>query len=57
MTRDIAQDALSRIAVEYEVLPFVTDMREALEPDAPPVHAGGNLVGGKPITLGRGQRG
>ncbi len=51
---DIAQEALSRIAVEYETLPFVTDMRDALEPDAPPVHAGGNLVGGKPITLGRG---
>ena len=51
---DIAQEALSRIAVEYEILPFVTDMRDALEPDAPPVHAGGNLVGGKPITLGRG---
>ena len=51
---DVAQEALSRIAVEYEVLPFVTDMREALEPDAPPIHAGGNLVGGKPITLGRG---
>ena len=51
---DIAQQALSRIEVEYEALPFVTDMREALEPDAPPVHAGGNLVGGKPITLGRG---
>ena len=51
---DVAQDALGRISVEYEVLPFVTDMREALEPDAPPVHAGGNLVGGKPITLGRG---
>ena len=51
---DVAQEALSRIAVEYEILPFVTDMREALEPDAPPVHAGGNLVGGKPITLGRG---
>ena len=51
---DIAQDALNGIAVEYEVLPFVTDMRDALEPDAPAVHAGGNLVGGKPITLGRG---
>ena len=51
---DVAQEALSRIDVSYEVLPFVTDMREALEPDSPPVHEGGNLVGGKPITLGRG---
>ncbi len=51
---DIAQDALSRIVVNYEVLPFVTDMRQALDPNSPPVHAGGNLVGGKPITLDRG---
>ena len=51
---DTAQDALSGIVVNYEVLPFVTDMRQALEPDSPPVHAGGNLVGGKPITLDRG---
>lgn len=50
----LAQDVIGRIAVEYETLPFVTDMQEALEPDAPPVHAGGNLVGGEPITLGRG---
>ena len=26
----------------------------AIEPDAPPVHAGGNLVGGEPIVLERG---
>ena len=51
---DLAQDAIGRIAVEYEILPFVTDMRKALEPDAPPVHEGGNLVGGEPITLERG---
>ena len=50
----LAQDAIGRIAVEYEILPFVTDMRKALEPDAPPVHEGGNLVGGEPITLERG---
>jgi CO/xanthine dehydrogenase Mo-binding subunit len=51
---DLAQDAIGRIVVEYEVLPFVTDMRKALEPGAPPVHEGGNLVGGEPITLERG---
>ncbi len=51
---DIARDALGRIVAEYEELPFVVDMREALEADAPEVHAGGNLVGGEPITLGRG---
>ena len=51
---DLARDAIGRIVVEYEILPFVTDMRKALEPDAPPVHEGGNLVGGEPITLERG---
>ena len=51
---DVAEEALSRISVSYEVLPFVTDMREALNPHSAPVHEGGNLVGGKPITLGRG---
>ena len=51
---DLAQDAIGRIVVDYEVLPFVTDMRKALERDAPPVHEGGNLVGGEPITLERG---
>ena len=51
---DIAQDALRIIEVEYDPLPFVTDAREALLPGAPPVHPGGNLVGGEPITLSRG---
>ena len=51
---DIAEDALSLIRVEYELLPFVTDARMALEPDAPPVHSSGNLVGGQPLTLTRG---
>ena len=51
---DIALEAVGLLKAEYEPLPFVTDMREALEPDAPPVHAGGNLVGGEPITLTRG---
>ena len=51
---DIALEAAGLLEVEYEPLPFVTDMTEALEPESPPVHAGGNLVGGKPITLTRG---
>ena len=52
---DVAEEALSRIDVSYEVLlPFVTDMRDALNPDSPPIHEGGNLVGGKPIILSRG---
>ena len=49
-----AQLALELIEVEYAQLPFVTDARTAIEPDAPPVHTGGNLVGGEPIILERG---
>ena len=50
----IAQQAIGLIEVDYQPLPFVTNARAALEPDAPPVHAGGNLVGGEPLVLQRG---
>ncbi len=50
----IAQHALELLEVEYAPLPFVTDPRAAIEPDAPPVHPGGNLVGGEPVVLERG---
>lgn len=51
---DIAQHALELIKVQYETLPFVVDPEEALKPDAPKVHPGGNLLGGKPTLLQRG---
>ena len=51
---DLAEYAASLIEVEYEPLPFVTTAREAVEPESPPVHPGGNLVGGEPLTLTRG---
>lgn len=40
----IARQAAALIQVEYEVLDPVVDMHEALEPDAPQVHEGGNLL-------------
>lgn len=49
-----ARHALSLIRVEYEPLPFVTDAQAAIAPGAPPVHPGGNLVGGEPLVLERG---
>lgn len=49
-----ARHALSLISVEYEPLPFVTDAQAAIAPGAPPVHPGGNLVGGEPLILERG---
>lgn len=51
---DLAAQALRLIKVEYEPLPAVFSARDALKPDAPAVHPGGNLMGGKPLTLTRG---
>ena len=52
--KHVANHALSLVRAEYETLPFVTDAQDAIKPDAPPVHRGGNLVGGEPLTLERG---
>src|SRR5688500_17536045 len=41
---ETARQAAKRIAVDYEVLPAVTDPRRAMDDDAPPVHHKGNLV-------------
>jgi len=41
--RHIAEDATHLIEVDYEVLPFLTDLEEALKPGAVPIHTGGNL--------------
>jgi xanthine dehydrogenase D subunit len=41
---EVARLAASKIAVDYEVLDPVTDAVAALEPDAPRLHPGGNLV-------------
>jgi len=43
-TEEIARKAAALIKVEYEVLEPVTDPHRALEPDAPAVHEGGNLL-------------
>lgn len=51
---DIAEEALKLIEVEYEVLPFVVNPKEAIKPGAPAIHPDGNLIGGKPISLTRG---
>ncbi len=51
---DIAEHAISLIRVQYEPLPFVIDPQEALADGAPSIHPDGNLVGGKPISLTRG---
>ena len=40
-----ARDALRAIRVEYDVRPFLSDEREALDPDVHQVHDDGNLSG------------
>src|SRR6266511_3688105 len=41
---ELARRAAARIAVDYEVLPAVLDMEEALKPGAPHVHDFGNVL-------------
>ncbi len=44
-TEDLADDALRRIKVEYEVLPFVSTLKEVMAPGAPDLRGGkGNLI-------------
>jgi xanthine dehydrogenase YagR molybdenum-binding subunit len=51
---DTAVEALGLIKVDYQVLPFVLDPEEALKADAPKLFPEGNLVGGKPTVVNRG---
>ncbi|MCU1339841.1 MAG: yagR [Bryobacterales bacterium] len=41
--RHVAEDAMHLIDVDYEVLPFLTDVEEAMKPGAVAIHEGGNL--------------
>jgi CO/xanthine dehydrogenase Mo-binding subunit len=43
-SEEIADDAMARIRVSYEVLPAVFDAREALKPGAPKVRPDGNIA-------------
>jgi xanthine dehydrogenase YagR molybdenum-binding subunit len=43
-SEEIAEDALGLIRVEYETLPFVTDLDDALAPNAPKVWPDGNIA-------------
>jgi xanthine dehydrogenase D subunit len=50
---ETARRALAAIAVDYEVLEPLTDpLRAALDPDAPRVHDGGNVVRYQPVRVG-----
>jgi len=41
---EIAEEALELIEVKYEPLPVISSPEEALEPGAPPIHEGGNIL-------------
>ncbi len=41
---ELARRAAGRIGVDFEVLPAVTDMEDALNPDAPKIHDFGNVL-------------
>jgi carbon-monoxide dehydrogenase large subunit len=53
-TRYLAEDAAALVAVDYEVLPAISDCRDALKPDAAPVHSdlAGNLASRIPMSYG-----
>lgn len=53
-SEEIAAEALKLINVEYEILPFVTDAKKAMEPNAPKLYEEGNIRGGKPFVYKRG---
>jgi CO/xanthine dehydrogenase Mo-binding subunit len=51
---DTAREAIDLIKVDYEVLPFVLDPEEAVKPGTIKIHPQGNIIGGKPFLLKRG---
>ena len=51
-TEAILKAAKEKIRVEYEVLKPVTSIAEAMAPDAPKVHSGGNLCQTRHVTRG-----
>ena len=53
----IAEDALSLIEVDYELLQPIFDANDALRPEVPQLHPDGNLVGGDALVVERGDVG
>ncbi len=51
-TRSAAREAAELVRVEYEVLTPLVDPEEALEPDAPRIHPGGNLLSTSVVRRG-----
>ncbi len=51
-SEDRAEDAVEEIDVEYEKLPYIATVAQALAPDAPKIIPSGNLVIQKPGSFG-----
>jgi 2-furoyl-CoA dehydrogenase large subunit len=53
-TRYIAEDACDLIVVDYEVMPAVADLQNAMAPDAPVIHekAGSNVISRRTFRYG-----
>ncbi len=51
---DIAEEALELVKVDYEVLPFVLEMEEAMKPEAVRIYPEGNVLKEKDDVLVRG---
>jgi len=53
-SRYVAEDAAALVVVDYEVLPAISDCRDALKPGAAPVHAdlASNLAASIPMSYG-----
>jgi aerobic carbon-monoxide dehydrogenase large subunit len=53
-TRQIAEDAASRVEIRFDLLPAVSDIRQAIAPGAPRVHANveGNILAEYTIAYG-----
>lgn len=52
-TREIASRAVRKIKVDYEKLPVITDMEEALKPGEVSIHEMGNLAGREEFCTGK----
>ena len=53
-TEEQAEHAVELLRVKYRSLPFETDAAKALCREAAAIHSGGNLWGGQPLVLERG---
>ena len=57
VSRDVAEEALALIEVEYAPLPVVTDPEEGMKPDAPAIHGDSNVFVHHKVRKGNPEKG